>query len=165
MPEWFRVWLGELARWAARGLARSPRRLFTALAVGLLLVGGVSRLAAGGGSPAAAVPAPIVAAAPALADRGPLTVVDGWLAAWLDQTVDAVGWRQGMRPFVTDEVAWMFAGMTPDKVPASSVLATTLGAVTSASATVQVQLDTGDLTVRLVPDAGGWLVSGFGHEQ
>jgi len=164
MPEWFRVWLGELGRWAARGLARSPRRLLVAVAVGLVLVGGVSRLTSGG-SPAAAVPAPIVAAAPAPADRGPGVVVDGWLAAWLDQTVDPVGWRQGMRPFVTDEVAWMFAGMTPDKVPASSVLTTTLGTVTATTATVAVQLDTGDLTVRLVPDAGGWLVSGFGQEQ
>ncbi len=92
----------------------------------------------------------------------PLAVAASFTAAWLHHTgVTAAAWLAGMRPYCTDSLATELTGVDPAGVPATATTGpATLVPHDAGFAQVQVPLDAGTLTLRLLASAGRWLVDG-----
>ncbi len=92
----------------------------------------------------------------------PVAVATQFAQAWLHHDgVTAQQWYDGLAPYATKDLQGQLTGVDPGGVPASRITgAATLVPHDSAYAEVNVPVDSGLLTLRLVASSGRWLVNG-----
>jgi hypothetical protein len=171
-------------------LLRTRYGIAVVLAVVVLAVVGIARLAAPGERPAggirvdatADVPSPVD---PTAGDDGevtpppaenpvtspgaaaPETVAMSFASAWLDHRgVDGPAWLARLRPFATAGLVEDLTDVDPVGVPADRITGT-LQLIPRSSSLVEVTLpvDSGELRLRLLAENGRWLVDGVDWER
>jgi hypothetical protein len=157
------------------------------LAVVLLIVLGVSRLAAGPDSAPVAGPAiepsvssvdptegddsvlsPVSPAPPSTSPGAaePAAVAERFLAAWLKHDVAGEQWRQSLSPYATDTLLGKLKETDPAGVPADRLT----GSVTIVSHDVtfvqaNAPVDSGTVRLSVVAKDGRWLVDGVDWDR
>jgi len=152
------------------------------LAIFVLVIVGVARLAGGGVEPqlnnAAPRTAPTVdptdgddgevAATPsAFADDGAVRrAAKDFTEAWLRRTLSATAWHASIAAFATLALARKLDGVDPRGVPATRALGEpTLSLRTNAFAQASIPVDTGTLVLNLLKQDGRWRVDAVDWER
>lgn len=106
---------------------------------------------------------PVEPAAPSLSPGAakPVEVAEEFLAAWLQSTLSAEQWHEGLVPYATPSLTVKLSGVDPAGVPAKRTTGEPqLIPRGSGAAAVSVPVDSGKVELRLVVVDGRWLVDG-----
>ncbi|WP_326549880.1 hypothetical protein [Micromonospora sp. NBC_01813] len=96
----------------------------------------------------------------------PETVAVAFATAWLDRELDPDQWHAGLRPYVTEELADKLVGVDPVVVPAERLTGEpALIPYATNLVEVVIEVDSGNLRLRLTGPDGRWLVDGVDWER
>lgn len=97
----------------------------------------------------------------------PLPIADKFAAAWIDGSAPANQWRDGLRPYATEDLIARLAEVDPSNLPAEDITGkaalTSVGGARWAEATVPT--DNGDLVLGLVRADKTWRVDSISFRR